>query len=1145
MEYDSSRCIREIRQLTWRFMAAIFIVTIALTGLYGWQKAHFEQHAKDFAKNEALANFNKDQAFRFWAAKHGGVYVPVTKDTPPNPYLSEIPERDITTPSGKRLTLMNPAYMLRQLMGEHARLYGTIGHITSLKLKNPDNAPDEWERAGLEAFERGVKEIIELTTLNGEAYLRLMRPMKTRRGCLKCHSKQGYKVGDIRGGVSISVPMVPYLALQNSEIRKRQIVFSSLWLISFVGLSFGWHRGRMGILERKKARQTLLESEGKFQSISDVIQDAIVLIGEDSRVEYWNKAAETIFGYSPEEALGKDMYKLIVPGRNHNKVAKAWAHTCASNKFKAANKILEVTALRHSSKEFPVEVSISTICMSGVWKSVGVIRDISKRKQAERLQIETNKKIEQAHREWIDAFDAVQDPIFLHDGQGTIMRANRAYAEKAGMAITDVAGRPYWECFPKQSGPLVSCHLASHGDIAAEYDEEITLESGDILLSRAFAIREPDDRYRYSIHILEDITFEQQSKRALQDSETRFRSLFELAPLGYQSLDSNGQILEVNLAWLELLGYTREEVINHNFDEFLSPEGTATFRKYFHFDKEGGEHISFELEMYRKDGSIKIILFEGRLAYTPQNNMSITHFILADITEKYLMEQATRDSEQKFRTIFDNALDGILMASIENRHFYAANNTICQMLGYSHQELSQLGVSDIHPESTLSYAKTQFEKQVNGEISLAEDIPVKRKDGSVFYADINASQITIDKHTYLLGMFRDITERKNSENELISLNQTLKTISRCNEALVHATEELDLTQEICDILVSHGDFSLAWAGFLRGEEKGCIQPIASAGILLEDLVNITSSRGDGEGPCPARMAIGTGKIQIIRDTDPDNPYTFRLKISRDYKFRSMVVLPITQSKNTLGTLIVYSKESGSFYQQQIDLLHELTDDLAYGITTLRGRKETELLNSRLNENLIKTVQAIAYTLETRDPYTAGHQRRVTKLCIVIAKELGLDEDQIEGLSIGASIHDIGKIHIPAEILNRPGQLSEHEFAIIKNHAQVGYDIIKDIHFPWPISDMIHQHHERPNGSGYPQGLTSKNIIIEARILAVADVVEAISSHRPYRPGLGINVALDELRKNRNTLYDPQIVDICIDLFENKQFSFSDNGHHQI
>jgi putative two-component system response regulator len=193
--------------------------------------------------------------------------------------------------------------------------------------------------------------------------------------------------------------------------------------------------------------------------------------------------------------------------------------------------------------------------------------------------------------------------------------------------------------------------------------------------------------------------------------------------------------------------------------------------------------------------------------------------------------------------------------------------------------------------------------------------------------------------------------------------------------------------------------------------------------------------------------------------------------------------------------------------------------------------------SQLKEALDGTIQVIGSTVEIRDPYTAGHQLRVAGLSFAIAKEMGLSEDRAEGVRIAGTIHDLGKISLPAEILSKPGQITEMEFALIKTHPQVGYDILKDMKFPWPLARIVLQHHERVDGSGYPQGLSGENTLLEARILAVADVVEAMSSHRPYRPALGVDKALDEIQQNRGTLYDIVVVDACLKLFKEKEFNF--------
>jgi len=202
----------------------------------------------------------------------------------------------------------------------------------------------------------------------------------------------------------------------------------------------------------------------------------------------------------------------------------------------------------------------------------------------------------------------------------------------------------------------------------------------------------------------------------------------------------------------------------------------------------------------------------------------------------------------------------------------------------------------------------------------------------------------------------------------------------------------------------------------------------------------------------------------------------------------------------------------------------------------------KLIRQRFLKALHKTVgcntmEALARVVEFRDPYTAIHQQRVAQLACAIADDMGLPEDEITGLRLAGLIHDIGKVHVPAEILCNPGRLSEPEFNIIKMHPTLGYEVLKDLDLPWPIAQIIHQHHERIDGSGYPLGLSGEDILLEARILSVADVVEAMASHRPYRPSLGLDYALHEILKNKGKLYDPNVVDACLRVFGELAFEF--------
>jgi PAS domain S-box-containing protein len=208
------------------------------------------------------------------------------------------------------------------------------------------------------------------------------------------------------------------------------------------------------------------------------------------------------------------------------------------------------------------------------------------------------------------------------------------------------------------------------------------------------------------------------------------------------------------------------------------------------------------------------------------------------------------------------------------------------------------------------------------------------------------------------------------------------------------------------------------------------------------------------------------------------------------------------------------------------------------ITVLkRADEERKQSFDRLRKAIGATIKAIAVVVETRDPYTAGHQRRVSDLARAVASEMGLSSERIDGIRMAGTIHDIGKIAVPAEILSKPTKLTDIEFSLIKTHSQSGYDILKDIEFPWPIARIVLEHHERMDGSGYPNGVTGEKVLIESQILAVADVVEAIASHRPYRPGMGIDAALDEIAKNKGVIYNPEAVDACLKLFREKGYRF--------
>jgi diguanylate cyclase (GGDEF)-like protein len=248
---------RDRRRIIRNIVAAVLGYTLMVVLLFVWTLAQLDAETFALAQKEARANFDKDQAFRAWGTSHGGVYVPVTEKTPSSPYMAHIPERDITTPSGKRLTLMNPAYMLRQMMQQYGDLYGVKGRITSLTPLNPDNVPDAWEQAALESFIDESDEVTEITAIDGMPYLRLMKPMMTRSGCLLCHGHQGYEVGNIRGGVGVAVPMKPYLDVVSGRKINTAILLGGVWVFGLTGIGLFGYRGLHRVEERRSYEEQI------------------------------------------------------------------------------------------------------------------------------------------------------------------------------------------------------------------------------------------------------------------------------------------------------------------------------------------------------------------------------------------------------------------------------------------------------------------------------------------------------------------------------------------------------------------------------------------------------------------------------------------------------------------------------------------------------------------------------------------------------------------------------------------------------------------------------------------------------------------------------------------------------------------------
>lgn len=320
----------EPRRVLRRGLMLGFAWTALALAAAAWGHSQERNQTRSLAEHEARAHFNKDQAFRLWATRHGGVYVPATAETPPNPYLAHLPERDIQSPSGRALTLMNPAYMVRQLMEEYEALYGVRGRITSLDPLNPRNAADDWETDALRSFDQGAGKVTEFTTEKGQTYLRLMQPMVTEAGCLKCHAHQGYEVGDIRGGVGVTVSLSPYLAAEQASLRNLNLAVGSTWALGLFGIGFLVRRDMNHASIERDHTERLIERERRLEEAQ-----ALAHIGdwqfdiEDGQLN-WSRETARILKVDPTApALSFDEVLQFIHAEDRPRVEQLWRSAIA------------------------------------------------------------------------------------------------------------------------------------------------------------------------------------------------------------------------------------------------------------------------------------------------------------------------------------------------------------------------------------------------------------------------------------------------------------------------------------------------------------------------------------------------------------------------------------------------------------------------------------------------------------------------------------------------------------------------------------------------------------------------------------------------------------------------------------------------
>lgn len=377
------------------------------------------------------------------------------------------------------------------------------------------------------------------------------------------------------------------------------------------------------------------------------------------------------------------------------------------------------------------------------------------------------------------------------------------------------------------------------------------------------------------------------------------------------------------------------------------------------------------------------------------------------------------------------------------------------------------------------------------------------------------------------------------QRELEKRGWALSALSEAAASLARADSKDLLIQEVCTAIASQGPYILAWVGMAQDDSAKTVRILDGAGSAIGYIKDLLVSWDEitSTGIGPAGVCIRTGQPSIVIDTELDESFASSREEARRFEIRSVIGCPIPDGDmHPYGCLLVYSKFPNAFGITEIQLFQSLAHQIGFGLRSIERQHqldkqihEKEQAQERLSGALRSTIEAMSKTMEWRDPYTAGHQKRVALISMALAHQLGMKNDDVQALYMAAMVHDIGKVAVPSEILTKPTHLTSLEMQMVQEHAETGYQILKDIPFPWPIAEMVHQHHERLDGSGYPKGLIGDQICLEARILAVADTIEAMATHRPYRSARGLATAMDEIRAEAGVKLDQSVVDAAFAL----------------
>jgi PAS domain S-box-containing protein len=582
------------------------------------------------------------------------------------------------------------------------------------------------------------------------------------------------------------------------------------------------------------------------------------------------------------------------------------------------------------------------------------------------------------------------------------------------------------------------------------------------------------------------------ANRKLKCLEEQYRLSFENVTDIVWTIDTDFNVRKMSPSVERMLGYKAQDFIGrsvYDLVKLLTPESMERAMAEISLVLSGQTIPTSVYSLVARDGTVK----QGEISGAPiLRNGDIVGMVsvIRDITDRKRAEERLRDSERKYRELYDFLPLPVYEMDME-ASITSANRAVYETFGGTEEDLKAgFNAWQLLSPENIEKSSKNIQRLLQGKKIEGTEYTLTRLDGSVFPAIVISSLIYGDgKPVGIRGAIVDITERKRAEEKLRRMNTFLNSI----------------IENIPDMIFLKHAKDLSYVRFNRAGEE-------LLGYSRDELVGKN-----------AYDFFPKEQADFIIETDRE---VLRGKNVVDIPEESLQTR--NKGERTLHTKKVPLLDANGEPEYLLGISEDITDQK-------RAEEKLQKTLESLRKAVGTTIQVMVSAVEARDPYTAGHQLRVADLARTIATEMGLPRDRIESIRLAGSIHDIGKLSVPAELLSKPTKLSEIEFSLIKEHARKGYEILQNVESSWPLAEIVYQHHERMDGSGYPRNLKGDDILIEARIIAVADVVEAMASHRPYRPTLGMNTALEEITKNKGIIYDEAVADACLRLFLEKGF----------